>query len=61
MPRLLMTVPEAAQALAIARSKLYELIASGAIASIRIDGWRRIPLAALEDYGSRLLAERTAA
>jgi excisionase family DNA binding protein len=56
-----MTVPEAAQALAIARSKLYELIASGAIASIRIDGWRRIPLAALEDYGSRLLAERTAA
>ncbi len=56
-----MTVPEAAEALAISRSKLYELIASGAIASVRIDGSRRIPLTALEEYVSRLLAERTAA
>jgi len=56
-----MTVSEAAEALAISRSKLYELIASGAIASVRIDGSRRIPLAALEEYVSRLLAERTAA
>jgi excisionase family DNA binding protein len=61
MPRLLLTVPEAAQALAISRSKLYELLASGAIASIRIDGSRRLPLTALEDYVSRLLTERTAA
>ncbi|GAA4059537.1 helix-turn-helix domain-containing protein [Actinomadura miaoliensis] len=35
MPRLLLTVPEAAKALAISRSKLYELIASGAIQSVR--------------------------
>ena len=34
---------------------------SGAIASIRIDGSRRIPLTALEEYVSRLLTERTAA
>ncbi|MGZ3304169.1 MAG: helix-turn-helix domain-containing protein, partial [Isosphaeraceae bacterium] len=61
VPRLLITVPEAAEALAISRSKLYELMASGAIASIRIDGSRRIPFAALEEYVSRLLAERTAA
>ena len=61
MPRLLMTVPEAAEALAISRSKLYELITRGTIASIRIDGSRRIPLTALEDYISRLLTERTAA
>ncbi len=61
MPRLLMTVPEAAEALAISRSKLYELLANGAIASIRIDGSRRIPLTALEEYISRLLTERTAA
>ena len=60
MPRLLLTVPEAAEALAISRSKLYELLASGAIASIRIDGSRRIPLTALEEYVSRLLTERTA-
>jgi excisionase family DNA binding protein len=61
VPRLLMTVPEAAEALAISRGKLYELLASGAIASIRIDGSRRIPVTALEEYVSRLLAERTAA
>jgi excisionase family DNA binding protein len=61
VPRLLLTVPEAAEALAISRSKLYELLASGDVASIRIDGSRRIPLAALEEYVSRLLAERTAA
>ena len=35
--------------MAISRSKLYELLASGVVASIRIDGSRRIPLAALED------------
>ena len=46
MTRLLLTVPEAADALAISRSKLYKLLASGAIASIRIDGSRRIPLTA---------------
>jgi excisionase family DNA binding protein len=49
------------EALAISRSKLYELNASGAIVSIRIDGSRRIPVTALEEYVSRLLAERTAA
>jgi excisionase family DNA binding protein len=54
-------VPEAAEALAISRSKLYELMASGAIASIRVEGSRRIPLTALEEYVSKLLAERTAA
>ena len=44
MPRLLMSVPEAAEALAISRSKLYELLASGAIASIRIPDHRgRLP------------------
>ncbi len=52
MPRTLLSVLEAAEALAISRSKLYELLASGAIASIRIDDhaaspsppWRRMSL-----------------
>jgi excisionase family DNA binding protein len=61
MTRLLLTVPEAAEALAISRSKLYELLASGAIISVRIDGSRRIPFTALEEYVARLLTERTAA
>lgn len=61
MPRLLLTVPEAAAALAISRSKLYELLAAGDVASIRIDGSRRIPLAALESYIADLLKAGVAA
>jgi excisionase family DNA binding protein len=60
-PRLLLTVPEAAEALAISRSKLYELLAAGVVASIRVDGSRRIPLTALESYiAGRLKAEAAA-
>lgn len=61
MTRLLLTVPEAAEALAISRSKLYELLTAGAVDSIRIDGSRRIPRSALEAYVSKLLAEGKAA
>ncbi|WP_219501246.1 helix-turn-helix domain-containing protein [Nonomuraea ceibae] len=61
MTRLLLTVPEAAEALAISRSKLYELITTGAIASLRIDGSRRIPVTALTDYIARLTAKEDAA
>jgi excisionase family DNA binding protein len=61
MTRLLLTVPEAAEALAISRSKFYELIASGLIASLRIDGSRRVPVAALNDYIARLTAKEDAA
>ena len=61
MTRLLLTVPEAAEALAISRSKLYELLAAGVVDSIRIDRSRRIPLSALEVYISKLLAEGKAA
>ncbi|GAA4365550.1 hypothetical protein GCM10023088_11080 [Actinomadura verrucosospora] len=57
MPKLLLTVPEAAKALSISRSKLYELLASGAIRSVRIDGARRIPLNALNDYVNALMEE----
>ena len=40
MPRLLLTVPEAAEALAISRSKLYELLAAGLV---RSGPHRRVP------------------
>lgn len=59
--RLLLTVPEAAEALAILRSKLYELLAVGVIASVRIDGSRRIPLSALECYVTKLIRDQEAA
>jgi len=53
--RLLLTVPEAAEALAISRSMLYELIAAGLIRSVRIDGSRRVPVEALQTYVAQLL------
>ena len=55
MSRLLLTVPEAAEALAISRSKLYELIAAGLVRSVRIDGSRRVPVEALKSYVAELL------
>jgi excisionase family DNA binding protein len=50
MQRLLLTPLEAAQALAISRSKLYRLLADGTIPSVRIGANRRVPLQALTDF-----------
>jgi excisionase family DNA binding protein len=61
MSKLLLTVPEAAAALAISRSKLYELIAARVIRSVRIDGSRRVPVEVLEAYVAGLLAEEASA
>lgn len=57
MTKLLLTVPEAATALGISRSKLYELLKAGAIPSLRIDGSRRVPYRALTAYVDQLLEE----
>jgi excisionase family DNA binding protein len=57
MSKLLLTVPEAAETLAISRSKLYELLAAGVVRSVRIDGSRRVPVEALETYVASLLEE----
>lgn len=48
--RLLLTPTEAAQALGIGKSKLYELMRAGAVESVRIGAARRIPADALESY-----------
>jgi excisionase family DNA binding protein len=61
MSKILLTVPEAAAALAISRSKLYELLAAGVIRSVRIDGSRRVPIGALEAYVAGLLDEEVPA
>jgi excisionase family DNA binding protein len=61
MTRLLLTVPEASEALAISRSKLYELFAAGLVRSVRIDGSRRVPIEALETYIARLLDQEETA
>jgi excisionase family DNA binding protein len=57
MTKLLLTVPEAAAALGISRSKLYQLLTTGAVRSIRIDGSRRIPVTALNAYVHQLMEE----
>ncbi|MHB1923995.1 MAG: helix-turn-helix domain-containing protein [Acidimicrobiales bacterium] len=52
------TGPEKAAAmLSISRTKLYELLAGGAIASVKVGGSRRVPVQAVEAYVTGLLAE----
>ena len=50
MDTLLLTAEQAAEALAISRSKIYELLAAGDLPSIQIGRCRRIPARALTDF-----------
>lgn len=54
MNKLRLRPSEAAEALSVSRSKLYELLASGALGSVRIGGSRRIPVRELLAYIDRL-------
>jgi excisionase family DNA binding protein len=56
MDKLLLTPTEAAHALGIGRSKLYELLHVGALDSVLIGSCRRIPTDALGRYIERLQA-----
>lgn len=51
---LLLTPEQAADALAICRTKVYELISTGRLDSVRIGASRRIPVTALEEFVDRL-------
>lgn len=57
MRRLLLTVRETAEVLGVSRSKAYELLDRGALRSVYIDGCRRVPAAAVEEYVAELVAE----
>ncbi|MFE9706934.1 helix-turn-helix domain-containing protein [Streptomyces sp. NPDC005930] len=46
----LLTVPEVMARLKVGRSKVYDLIRSRRLVSIKIDGSRRIPAAAVRDF-----------
>ncbi|MER5183577.1 helix-turn-helix domain-containing protein [Streptomyces sp. NPDC002896] len=52
--RLLYTPEEAAEALAIGRSTVYELMAAGALKYIKLGRCRRVRRADLEDYVASL-------
>jgi excisionase family DNA binding protein len=55
--KLLYAVNEAATATGIGRSKLYELMASGAIESVKVGKRRLIPAEALETFVAGLREE----
>ncbi len=52
---LLLTVPQAAEMLAVGRSTVYGLISGGALNSVRVGGSRRILVHALQAYVADLL------
>jgi excisionase family DNA binding protein len=52
--RLLYRPAEAAQTLGLSRARLYQLIATGEIGSVKIGASRRIPAVDLEAYVSQL-------
>jgi excisionase family DNA binding protein len=59
--KVLLTIDEAAQALSIGRTLLYDLLMRKQIASIKVGRVRRVPVAALGDYINRQLTNTDAA
>jgi excisionase family DNA binding protein len=55
VPKLLLPIPDVAEALGIGRSKAWELIASGELSTVRIGRRRLVPIAALERYVTGLV------
>jgi excisionase family DNA binding protein len=51
------TVEEVAQVLKISRWKIFDLIRTNQLRSVKIGGLRRIPHAAIDDYIARLMDE----
>ena len=56
MDRILLSTDEAATAIGVSRSKVYELIASGAIPSVRIGASVRVPVEQLKAWIEKQLA-----
>ena len=54
MDKLLLTPTEAAHALGIGRSKVYELMLTGQLASVHIGACRRVPAEALTAFLQQL-------
>jgi excisionase family DNA binding protein len=57
MDVMMLKVPEAAAQLGISRAKLYELIASGAITTVKLDRCRRIRVEDLRKFVAGLEAD----
>ena len=59
--KVLLTIDEAAQALSIGRTLLYDLLMRQQIASIKVGRVRRVPMTAIDDYINRQLTNADAA
>ncbi len=57
MEKLLLTADEAAGVLGVSRTKVFALIASGAVRSVLIGGSRRVVADGLREYVARLSTE----
>ena len=57
LPVLLVRPEDAARVLGVGRTKVYELMRSGALRSVRVGGLRRIPVTALNEFVTRLEEE----
>lgn len=55
--KILLTVEEAAEAMSLGRSFVYELVMCKRIRSVKVGRKRRIPVFALHEFVSRQLAE----
>jgi excisionase family DNA binding protein len=53
----LMTVPEVMASLKVGRTKVYDLIRTNRLLSMKVDGCRRIPADAVRDFIRRGLGE----
>jgi excisionase family DNA binding protein len=56
---LLLTAEEAAAELRIGRTRMYALIASGEVVSVKVGGSRRVPYDELAAYVKRLVSEQS--
>lgn len=54
MDKLLLTPEEVTRAIGLGRTKVYELLRSGALESVQIGAARRVPAEALREYVDRL-------
>jgi excisionase family DNA binding protein len=61
LPVLLMRPEDAAEVLGLGRTKVYELMRSGALRSVRIGRLRRIPATALTEFVAELEAQQRVA
>jgi excisionase family DNA binding protein len=59
--RVLLTVEAAAERLSISRTRMYILIKSGDVMSVRVGRLRRVPVFALEAYTAHLVTVQNAA